>query len=152
MLVLSASQGLPTSYRKIIHENNLQFDGPDFFSLFGFITSPLVEHTDYIQLNYEHTIKRGTQATGFNIVKKGRYIFEINLIAKGNIKGFYFCCAGFVPTPRFIEKDRKEELSIDLDSNRFVFMYPSANDVSADLEFTIEPGSYIKTTYSWKYI
>ena len=83
-------------------------------------------------------------------MKEGRYIFEVNLNAKGNIKGFYFQVGG--TNIEFIKKDEKKGITFDLKPDDFVFVFPEPNNNREDLEFTIEPDSYVKVIYSWKYI
>ena len=152
--ILSASQGLPTKYRKITNE--LQVDDSDFFSLFGLSSSPVIKYTDYLKPNHKFEIKRGVIVMGFQAEKQGRYIFEINLIAKGNIKGFnlYWTSGRSDRGARreFIKKDTEEEFILELDPNMYIFIYPEIADVNDDAKFTIETQSYVKVTYSWKYI
>ena len=152
--ILSASQGIPTRYRKITNE--LQIDDSDFFSLFGFSTSPVVEYIDYLKTDHKFEIKRGVVVRGFQAKKQGRYIFEINLITKGNIKGFnlYWTSGKSDHGSRreFIKKDTEEEFILELDPNMHIFIYPEPNNTGEDFNFTIEAQSYVKATYSWKYI
>ena len=122
----------------------------DFFSLFGFSTSPVVNYIDYLQPNQKFEIKRGVEVIGFQAKKQGRYIFEVNLNAKGNIEVFYFQSAG--KKIDFIEKEKKKEITFDLNPNDFVYVFPGLKNDKEDLEFTIEPDSYVKVIYSWKYI
>ena len=148
--ISSASQGLPTSYRKTIHENNIRINDPDFFSLFGLSITPVVKYIDYLITNYEDSVGRWTKVRGFKVVKRGRYIFEINLIVNGNIKGFNCQVGG--KQIEFIERNVKKEIAFDLEADDFVFVFPEPSDTKEDFNFTIEPQSYVKVTYSWKHI
>lgn len=150
--ILSMSVGIPIEYGMKVNELNETVITNDLFALLGLTSSPIINYLDYVVPNHQFEIKRGITPTGFQIKKRGRYTFEIKLIAKGNIKRFILYCTSGTNDPEsrieYIEKDVENEFTLELDPDMFLFIYPEITDS----QFTIEAESYVKVTYSWKYI
>ena len=137
----------------------------DFFGLFGLSASTAANYKDYIQMNYKFDIKKLGNVEGFLIEKGGRFHIKIKLIIKiisGDIEMFQLKWVAdkdnWGPDKSgdiLIEKKTNNEEVIFEKKIKQKFLRGTSFAIcpkihGSNTKFTIEEGSYVRFTYSWK--
>ena len=163
--ILSASIGIATLYGSKDNTLSQTLRTSNFFGLFGLSTSTSANYKDYIQMNYKFDMKKLGNVEGFLIEKGGKFHIKIKLIIKiisGDIEMFQLKWVagednwgpdkwGNILIEKKInngevifEKKIKQKF---LRGMSFVIC-PKTH--GSNTKFTIEEGTYVRFTYSWK--
>ena len=164
--ILSVSIGIAMLYEskdKTISQTKVKTS--DFFGLFGLSASTAANYKDYIQMNYKFDIKKLGNVEGFLIEKGGRFHIKIKLIIKiisGDIEMFQLKWVAdkdnWGPDKSgdiLIEKKTNNEEVIFEKKIKQKFLRGTSFAIcpkihGSNTKFTIEEGSYVRFTYSWK--